>query len=112
VVLSELKKLKLKNQASGDTVFQNKVGGDVNMSLFVRDVFHPVCKDAGLKRTRLHDLRHTYISLLIERTQDIYYAQQQAGHHSIIVTCDRYGHLLNDTSKTRKVDILDEVATG
>lgn len=112
VLVAELKKLKLRNQANGSTVFQGKTGGYVNMGSFVRNAFRSTCKKAGLKRTRLHDLRHSYISLLIEQTQDIYYAQQQAGHHSIVVTCDRYGHLLNDKSETRKVDILDKVATG
>jgi len=84
-LISELKKLKLKNQASGDTVFQNKFGGFVNMRLFTRDVFKPLCKKARLKPTRLHDLRHSYIST-IDRKDPGHLLRTAAGRASF--SCD------------------------
>ena len=78
------------------------------MDNFRRRVWYPVLEKRGLRRTRLHDLRHSYASLLISKTKDIYYTQKQLGHHSIQVTVDRYGHLLNEDGETRLVDVLDK----
>jgi integrase len=49
---------------------------------------------AWLRRVRFHDLRHTWVSLLIQTGAHAKYIQEQAGHSSIQVTMDTYGHLL------------------
>ena len=51
---------------------------------------------AGLRRVRLHDSRHSFGSLLIEKGEDLNYVKQQLGHHSITLTCDTYGHRLKN----------------
>ena len=61
-----------------------------------------------LRRIRIHDLRHSYASLLIHKTKDIHYTQKQLGHHSIQVTVDRCSHLLYTDGEVRRVDVLDE----
>jgi integrase len=43
---------------------------------------------------RLHDLRHLAISLHINSGDDISVVSKLAGHTSISVTADIYGHLL------------------
>ncbi len=43
---------------------------------------------------RLHDLQHTYASLLIQQGESLAYVQQQLGHSSIQVIVDVYGHLI------------------
>lgn len=48
---------------------------------------------AGIRKVRFHDLRHSFISLLIEQGAHPKYIQEQAGHSSIQVTMDTYGHL-------------------
>ena len=48
---------------------------------------------AQLRLIRFHDLRHTLVSLLIEQGAHPKYIQEQAGHSSIQVTLDTYGHL-------------------
>jgi integrase len=57
-----------------------------------------VIKKAGLQ-IRFHDLRHTWISLLIDKGENIKYIQNQAGHASIKTTMDTYGHLMKDINK-------------
>jgi integrase len=42
----------------------------------------------------LHDLRHSFISWLIQSGQDIKTIQAVAGHSQIQVTLDVYGHLM------------------
>ena len=51
---------------------------------------------ADLKDVRLHDLRHTFASTLVNNGCSLYEVQQLLGHHSIIVT-QRYAHLSHDS---------------
>ena len=50
-------------------------------------------EQAEIRRVRFHDLRHTFVSLLIKQGAHPKYIQEQAGHSSIQVTMDTYGHL-------------------
>ena len=50
-------------------------------------------RTAGLRPLRFHDLRHTFVSQLIAAGAPAKYIQEQAGHGSIQVTMDTYGHL-------------------
>jgi len=56
--------------------------------------FQPVLTKAGLRNIRLHDLRHTFGSQLIQSGASIVYVKEQMGHSSIQVTVDTYGHLI------------------
>ena len=48
---------------------------------------------AGVKRIRVHDLRHSHVSLLIEKGFNVLAIAQRMGHESIDITY-RYAHLL------------------
>ena len=54
----------------------------------------------------MHDLRHTYASLLINNGASIYEVQQLLGHYNISMT-ERYAHLFPNTLQDR-VDIVAE----
>lgn len=47
---------------------------------------------AGLPEVRIHDLRHSFASFLINEGHSLYMVQRLLGHHSITVT-ERYAHL-------------------
>ena len=47
-----------------------------------------------MRHVRIHDLRHTYASLLIEAGKELQYVQQRLGYHSAAFTLSVYGHLL------------------
>ena len=55
---------------------------------------------AGLDAVRIHDLRHTYASLLINNGASIYEVQQLLGHYHISMT-ERYAQLFPNTLKDR-----------
>jgi integrase len=57
---------------------------------------------------RLHDLRHTFGSLLIQSGASLVYVKEQMGHSSIQVTIDTYGHLIPGANVSF-VDKLDEL---
>ena len=62
-------------------------------------------KIAGVKRIRIHDLRHSAISLLIEMGFSALAIAERVGHESIDITY-RYAHLF-PTKQTEMADKLD-----
>ena len=50
------------------------------------------CKKANVKRIRVHDLRHSHVSLLIELGYSAIAIANRVGHESIDITY-RYAHL-------------------
>ena len=54
---------------------------------------------AGLPKIRLHDLRHTHASLLLEKEIHPKIVQDRLGHSSIITTLDLYSHLSEGLQK-------------
>jgi len=54
----------------GDTpefVFTNEKGGFIDLSNWRRRVFNKALENARLRKIRVHDLRHTYATLRIQR---------------------------------------------
>ena len=68
------------------------------------------CERLTQGRIRLHDLRHTLRSLLIQAGASIVYVKEQMGHSSIQVPVDRYGHLIPgaNTSSVDRLDVLEQ----
>ena len=73
----------------------------------LRKLFDRLLVDAGLRRGRFHDLRHTFASLLLQNGESPTYVKEQMGHSSIQVTVDIYGHLVPGGNR-QAVDRLDE----
>lgn len=79
-----------------DLVFCTADGGFIDQANLRHRVFQPALREAGLRKMRIHDLRHTFASLLINQGENLKYVQSQLGHASITTTVDRYGHLMPD----------------
>ena len=56
------------------------------------------CKATGVKRIRIHDLRHSHVSLLIEMGFSAVAIADRVGHESIDITY-RYAHLFPTTQQ-------------
>ena len=63
------------------------------------------CKDTGVKRIRIHDLRHSHISLLIDQGFSVVGIADRVGHESIDITYN-YAHLF-PSKQTEMADKLD-----
>jgi integrase len=74
-------------------VFRSKTGGALWHSSYYEKVWTPACEKAGVPRPRIHDLRHTHASWLIEQGASLEQVQDQLGHESILTTRKVYGHL-------------------
>ncbi|MBK5211601.1 MAG: site-specific integrase [Coriobacteriia bacterium] len=77
-------------------VFCTEAGKIIDGANLRHRIFEPALKAAGLRKIRIHDLRHTFASLLINQGENLKYVQNQLGHASITTTVDRYGHLMPD----------------
>ena len=75
-------------------VFCNQEGGILDAKNFRNRALHKCLDEAKIRRIRLHDLRHTFASLLIQNGESLAYVKEQMGHSSIKVTVDVYGHLV------------------
>jgi integrase len=77
-----------------ELVFTMPGGSVVRLSNWRRAVFLPARARAGLSdRFRVHDLRHTAASLMIQAGYPPKMVQEILGHASITTTLDLYGHL-------------------
>ena len=68
------------------------------------------CKQTGVKRIRIHDIRHSHISLLIDMGFSALAIAERVGHESIDITY-RYAHLF-PTRQTEMADKLDMKRKG
>jgi integrase len=88
-------------------VFCSQVGRLPGPSLCPLVGFLSRLAKAGLQHVRIHDLLHTYASLLPQQGESLAYIRDQLGHRSIQVTVDIYDHLVSVCNKA-VVDRLDD----
>jgi len=77
----------------GDYVFTWQDGSPVRPDYVTRD-FRRVAKAAGLPVIRLHDLRHGYATISLQRGVHPKVVADGLGHSSIDVTMDVYSHVI------------------
>ena len=63
---------------------------------------------AGVRRLPYHATRHSAISWLLEGGADLRYVQRWAGHASIAITADVYGHLVPEKHEDA-VGVFDQI---
>ncbi len=102
--------LKGNNDISAELIFRSPERTILDPDNLYHRVFLPVLAKAGIRKIRLHDLRHTFGSLLLQNGASIVYVKEQMGHSSIQVTVDTYGHLIPGANVCF-VDRLDEVSS-
>ena len=76
-----------------ELVFRSPEGRPIRPSLFRNRVWDPAVRRADLAPLRIHDLRHTAVSLWIAIGANPKQVATLAGHTSVSVVLDRYGHL-------------------
>jgi integrase len=79
-----------RRQDGNPWVFVNPRTGEARSTIF--DGWDTIRKNAGLADLRLHDLRHSFASLLVNHGHSLYEVQRLLGHQSAKTTM-RYAHL-------------------
>ncbi|MEN8231435.1 MAG: site-specific integrase [Thermodesulfobacteriota bacterium] len=90
-----------------ETVFHNSSEEPITQNS-IRNVYKRILRKAELREFRVHDVRHTYASLLLSNGESPVYVKEQLGHSSIKMTVDIYGHLI-PSSNRQAVNQLDEI---
>ena len=99
----------LKAFPSTDFVFTSPDGGTVRLNAWRQRFWAPAIKKAEVAPFRIHDLRHTAVAMWIAAGASPREIASRAGHSSVSVVLDRYGHLLPGTEE-RVNDALDRLA--
>lgn len=89
---------------SSELVFTTADGGAVDPRNFHRSL-NRLAKRAGIDGVRPHVLRHSAVSLLLDQGVPLDDVSELAGHSSVRVTKDCYGHLL-DGGRQRAADAM------
>jgi integrase len=62
--------------------------------------FLKILEAAGLRRVRLHDLRHTAASLMLTQGVPARVVMQVLGHSQIAITLNTYSHVAPELSRS------------
>ncbi len=88
------------SRLSRRSTFVSELGRPVRRSNFSSRIWGAATTAAGLAPApRFHDLRHSHVALLIAENVPMKAIQVRLGHASIVLTTDRYGHLLPETDE-------------
>lgn len=88
-------------------VFAHKNGERVQ---YMQNGFQGACKRAGIDLFRVHDLRHTCASWMVQQGVSLMEVRDVLGHSSIEMT-ERYAHLAPEKLKSA-VGVLDRLQTS
>ncbi len=76
---------------------------------YITKTFHKILARHGMPDIRLHDLRHSCASILLESGHNLKDVQEWLGHSDIQTTGNIYGHLTNQHLKTVGSDLCAEL---
>jgi len=80
------------NPGEDGLVFPTRNGTPMQGPSWSSNTFRRALTKAGLPRIRVHDLRHTSVSLALDAGGRLEVVQERHGHSSIRVTADTYSH--------------------
>ncbi len=90
-----------------DLVFSNEKGIAIDPGTLTHN-FARIVKKAGLPRTRFHDLRHTFATLMLMAGIHPKIVSEMLGHSSVSFTLDTYSHVV-PTMQQAAMKRLDEL---
>ncbi len=102
--------LAVRGLADDAFVFTGSEGAPIRAGSFRARFWKPATDRADLAGLRMHDLRHTAVSLWIAHGASAKQVQVWAGHRSVATVFDRYGHLFPG-GEDPVMDSLDAAAS-
>ena len=85
-----------------------KSNGDIIPLEYVTRRFPKLCESCGLKKIKLHELRHSNITFMLEQGANMKEIQEWAGHSSYLTTANTYSHI-HSKSKERMSACLNKI---
>jgi integrase len=96
--------------AAGDLVFPSRGGGFVRHGNMIKRQFDPLAAGIGHPELTWHALRHYAVSAWIESGLPPKVVQTYAGHATLAITMDRYGHMFPSASHADAMDWIADNA--
>ncbi len=94
---------------SSQWVLSNPKGNPRSPSSFSGHDFKELLRQAGIDHSfRIHDMRHTHATWLLEAGVNVKVVSERLGHSSIRITLDTYAHALK-TMQQQAVDSLNKI---
>lgn len=90
-------------------VFPNRYGEVMDGNNFRKRIFRKLIEKSDLPAFRIHDIRHTFASLLLSQGEPLNYVKEQLGHASIQTTVDVYGHIIPGSNRNAVNRLDDEI---
>jgi integrase len=108
MMIRKLKEWKLKSKfnADSDLIFPNREGRYMCHDNLIKRRYKPTLVAAGVVSINWHSLRHYAVSTWIEAGLAPKTVQTFAGHSSLAVTMDRYGHLFPSDDHKAAMDAI------
>lgn len=108
-VLKEHKerKMKLRNFSEDDFVCSSNNGRSLRDTT-VGKRNEEYARQAKLKRIRIHDFRHSHVSMLVNLDVPIKEISRRVGHAKVEITLNTYSHLYADTEQNT-IDAIDKI---
>lgn len=94
-----------------DLVFATNTGSPLDHSNLAERIFKGLRDEAGLRKIRLYDLRHTTATLMLSAGENPKIVSERLGHASIVLTLDTYSHVL-PTMQKDATDRLEKLMFG
>ena len=88
-------------------VFTSEDGHDMHPDT-PSQIFEKIIKKHGLRKIKFHALRHTSISLLIQKGIQPQIISRRAGHSSVITTDTIYSHIFENEAR-ESAKVLDDI---
>ncbi len=95
---------------NNDLVFPANNGKPANRNNLTRN-YNIVVDRVGVRRIRIHDLRHTHATWLREEGIDIKGVQDRLGHKKSATTSNSYGHI-TPVMDARTIGAVDRSMAG
>ncbi len=92
-------------------VFAKLDGNHINPNDLTK-TFKSLREELGLPTVRLHDLRHTHATLLLQAGVHLKVVQERLGHSTIAITADTYSHVTAGMQKAAARQFADELQKG
>ena len=81
---------------------------DYNSNQAINNVLARHTEKAGVKKIRVHDLRHSHASLCVEMGMDILLISERLGHENIETTLKTYSHLYPNKQQMLASELNDK----
>ena len=92
-------------QSSSGLIFK-KISGEFVNPCCIRNHFFRILNDCNLPRIRIHDLRHTAVSIMLNNNVPVTIVSEILGHSSINTTLTVYAHAIPN-QQYKATEIMD-----